>query len=132
MPIPTHLRRTDAAQYDRVPEKALNSGGTVTDVNVTITGSRHTFTHDVDVQLVGPGGAQKIIVMGHSGQTATNATSYLTTPPPARSRTRRAGTEVALAEPSSLGRHSQSAERPISAQTIFRSQWKPPRSAPEV
>jgi subtilisin-like proprotein convertase family protein len=47
--------------------------GTITDVNVTLTGLTHTFSHDVDVLLFGPGAAQKTILMADSGQTASNA-----------------------------------------------------------
>src|SRR5262249_45056366 len=46
--------------------------GTITDVNLRLLGFTHTFTHDVDVLLVGPGDAQKSIVMADSGQTAGN------------------------------------------------------------
>jgi len=43
--------------------------GTVTDVNVTLTGLSHTFPDDVAVLLVGPGG-QSTILMGDSGGSA--------------------------------------------------------------
>ena len=41
--------------------------GTITDVNVTLTGLSHTFPEDVDVLLVGPGG-QSTILMADTGR----------------------------------------------------------------
>ena len=40
--------------------------GTITDVNVTISGLSHTFPDDIDILLVGPGG-QTILLMSDSG-----------------------------------------------------------------
>jgi len=40
--------------------------GTITDLNVTISGLSHTFPADIDILLVGPGG-QKIILMSDVG-----------------------------------------------------------------
>ena len=40
--------------------------GTITDINVTISGLSHTFPDDIDILLVGPGG-QKIILMSDAG-----------------------------------------------------------------
>jgi subtilisin-like proprotein convertase family protein len=56
---------TPATPY---PSQIMVSGlGTITDVNVTLTGFNHTFPDDVDVLLVGPGG-QSVILMSDAGQ----------------------------------------------------------------
>jgi subtilisin-like proprotein convertase family protein len=48
--------------------------GTVTDVNLTLDGYRHSFPDDVDVLLVGPGGEKKALVMSDvGGGNAVNA-----------------------------------------------------------
>lgn len=48
--------------------------GTISDVNVTISGLTHPFTHDVAILVVGIGGAVKVLLMADCGQTATNLT----------------------------------------------------------
>ena len=50
------------------PSAILVSGltGSITDVNVTISGLSHTFPDDIDVLLVGPG-SQKILLMSDAG-----------------------------------------------------------------
>ena len=44
--------------------------GTITDVNVTIHGLSHTFTDDIDILLVGPGG-QNVLLMSDVGGTSS-------------------------------------------------------------
>ena len=53
----------------------LGVTGTVTDVNVTLTGLSHVFPDDVDVLLAGPGG-QSVLLMSDAGfeQGASNLT----------------------------------------------------------
>ena len=50
------------------PANCVVSGlpGTITDVNLTLTGVSHTFPDDIDMLLVGPGG-QNAIVMSDAG-----------------------------------------------------------------
>jgi subtilisin-like proprotein convertase family protein len=62
---------TNATPYPS-PISVVGLTGSITDVNVTLFGFTHTFTHDVDVLLAGPGNAQKTILMADSGQTASN------------------------------------------------------------
>jgi hypothetical protein len=46
--------------------------GTITDVNVTLHGLTHTFTHDVDVLVTDQGAFARVILMADAGQTAGN------------------------------------------------------------
>lgn len=59
------------------PSNIVVSGivGTVTDVNVTLTGFSHPYVYDVDILLVGPTGANIIPMsdIGVFGTTASNA-----------------------------------------------------------
>jgi hypothetical protein len=59
------------------PSNILVSGivGTVTDINVTLTGFTHPYVYDVDILLVGPTGANIIPMsdIGVFGTTASNA-----------------------------------------------------------
>jgi subtilisin-like proprotein convertase family protein len=59
---------TTPGQASAYPSTISVSGltGTVTDVNVTLTGLSHTFPDDVDVLLVGPSG-QTVLLMSDTG-----------------------------------------------------------------
>lgn len=62
----------NAAPY---PSSAAVSGlsGTITDVNVTITGFTHSWARDVDVLLVGPAGQSVVLISDCGGGVPVNA-----------------------------------------------------------
>jgi subtilisin-like proprotein convertase family protein len=66
---------TTPAPASPYPSPIVVSGlGTMSDVNVTLTGLTHTFPDDVDVLLVGPAG-QSTLLMADTGDGNANAVS---------------------------------------------------------
>jgi subtilisin-like proprotein convertase family protein len=59
---------------DPYPATIVVSGmtGTVTDVDVSLSGFRHTFPDDVDILLVGPSGAATLVISDAGGGTDVN------------------------------------------------------------
>jgi subtilisin-like proprotein convertase family protein/plastocyanin len=66
-PAPVAIPIVGASALYPSPVTVSGLDGTVKDVTVKLNGYSHTFPNDVDVLLVGPGGAKKMIVMADSG-----------------------------------------------------------------
>ena len=60
---------TSAGQGDPYPSDCVVSGltGTITDVNMTLTGLSHTYPDDIDILLVPPGASANATVMSDAG-----------------------------------------------------------------
>ncbi len=51
-------------------------GGVIADINVTIMGVSHTFADDIDILLVGPNGANVMLMAGAGGSTVLTNASF--------------------------------------------------------